>query len=77
MAEIINSDSSQTSSGNEEEINFRKDFAAKLDSKNFLDKIRALNQLKSLLSGHYRNKVNTKLDKKLIKGFYRRVHNDA
>ena len=75
--EARRSDTSFTSSS-AEELNFTKNFQKKVDSENYWDRIKALGRVASILSVPYiqMERQTDMLDRKLIKGFYRRALNE-
>lgn len=68
----------QTSSSEQEQDTFTQNFQSKIESKNYLDRIKALAHANHILKIPYvqHGKVLKKKDKKLIKGLYRRALND-
>ena len=69
---------SETSSSDDEQGNFTKNFQTAVESKNHWDRIRAITRVHSILSIPYvhENKPIDMLDKKLVKGFYNRSLNE-
>ena len=79
MVEIKHEDTSASSSSEDEQGNFTANFQNKVESSNHWHRIQALARVASILTVPYLNEPRRpidQLDKKLIKGFYRRTLNE-
>ena len=75
MVELRQDSTSLSFSSDEDQNTFIRNFQDKLESKNHWERIVALGKVTKIFDSAYLNeeKQFTELDKKLIKGFYRRA----